>query len=192
LAPKGRRAGANQTRAAILEAARRRFAGDGYGVSLRAIAADAGVDPALPVHLFGSKDALFAAAIALPVEPERVRAEVAAGPRDGLGERLARFFLSIWDDPRRRDPIMAMLRAATTSPPAAAALRDSLAAHVFAPLAPELDEPAQLRLALCSAQLVGVGIVRYVVGVEPLASLAPERVAALVGPSLQRYLTAKM
>src|SRR5918999_6568218 len=120
----GRRPGESGTRAAILAAARTQFADNGFdAASVRAIARAADVDPALVLHYFGSKAALFAEALEIPFEQEEIAERVLDGPRDELGHRLARFFLSIWGDPDRREPIMGLLRAATTSPDAAAMLR---------------------------------------------------------------------
>lgn len=188
---RGRRPGANETRQAVLEAARAHFAERGYdGATVRGIAVAAQVDPALVLQFYGTKERLFDSAVQLPFGADEVEQRVLRGPRAKLGRRLAGFFLSIWETADRREPMMAMLRAATTSPQAGDLLRESLAHRVFAPIAEHLDLPdAPLRLSLCSSQLVGLGIARYVVAMEPLASLEPERVADLVAPTLQRYLT---
>ena len=190
----GRRPGENRTRAAILAAARTQFAGAGYdAASVRAIARAADVDPALVLHYFGSKAGLFTEALAFPFEADEAVARILDGPRVQLGRRLALFFLSIWDDPARREPMMAMLRAATTSTDAAALLREGLAGRVLRPVGQHLGRPdAQLRMSLCAAQLVGLGITRYIVFLEPLASLEPDAVADLVAPTLQRYMTGKL
>jgi AcrR family transcriptional regulator len=187
----GRRPGESGTRQAILDAARARFAEHGWDrATIRAIASDAGVDPALVLHFFGSKKVLFTAAMSWPFDTDAAVEEVASGPRSQLGWRLASFFLSIWEDPERREPLMVMLRAATTNEQAAALLRESLMTLFLAPLGERLETPdAELRMSLCSSQLIGLGTARYVVAFEPLASLAPERIAELVGPNLQRYMT---
>jgi AcrR family transcriptional regulator len=187
----GRRPGESGTRQAILDAARARFAEHGWDrATIRAIASDAGVDPALVLHFFGSKKVLFTAAMSWPFDTDAAVEEVASGPRSQLGRRLASFFLSIWEDPERREPLMVMLRAATTNEQAAALLRESLMTLFLAPLGERLETPdAELRMSLCSSQLIGLGTARYVVAFEPLASLAPERIAELVGPNLQRYMT---
>jgi AcrR family transcriptional regulator len=190
----GRRPGEGETRAAILATARTQFAELGFdAASVRGIARAADVDPSLVLHYFGSKATLFAEALAWPFEADAVVERILAGPRAQLGRRLALFFLAIWDDPARREPMMAMLRAATTSADAAAMLRDGLSERVLRPVGERLGRPdAQLRMSLCAAQLVGLGITRYIVFVEPLASLEPERVAGLVAPTLQRYMTGKL
>jgi AcrR family transcriptional regulator len=190
----GRRPGETRTRATILAAARTRFADLGYdAATVRGIARAADVDPALVLHYFGSKPALFAAALEIPFEPEEVVEHVISGPRSQLGRRLALFFLSIWDDPARRESMMALLRAATTSEDAAHMLRERVGERVLRPVGEHLGVPdAQLRMSLCAAHLVGVGIARYIVHIEPIASLSPEQVADLVSPALQRYLTGRL
>ena len=187
----GRRPGETRTRDTILAAARTQFADNGFdAASVRAIARDADVDPALVLHYFGSKAALFAAALQLPFDPDEIVERVLEGPRDELGRRLARFFLSIWDVPERREAVMALLRAATTSPDAAAMLRERIGERVLRPVGEHLGVPdAPLRMSLCASHLVGLGMARYIVGVEPLASLDPDVLAELVAPALQRYLT---
>ena len=190
----GRRPGESQTRQAILAAARSRFAAHGWdGATIRAIAGDADVDPALVLHFFGSKEVLFTAATSWPFETDAAVAQVLDGPRSGLGRRLAAFFLSIWDEPAGREPIMAMLRAATTNARAAELLRETLMELILRPLGEHLDTPdAELRMSLCSSQLIGLGIARYVVAFGPLATLEPERLIAAVGPNLQRYMVGEL
>ena len=93
MARTGRRPGPSTTRAAILDAARRRFASAGYdATSLRAIAADAGVDPAVLLHFFGSKQALFRAVVGWPFDPARLPPELARLDAERAGAQLARTF----------------------------------------------------------------------------------------------------
>jgi AcrR family transcriptional regulator len=190
----GRRPGESGTRQAILDAARAQFAAHGWDrATIRAIASDAGVDPALVLHFFGSKALLFAAAMTWPFDTDAAVEEVLSGPRAQLGERLAAFFLSVWEDPERREPIMVMLRAATTNAQAAELLRETLMTVFLGPLGSRLEVPdPELRMSLCSAQLIGLGTARYIVAFEPLASLETERVVELVGPALQRYMTGEL
>jgi AcrR family transcriptional regulator len=190
----GRRPGESGTRQAILASARTQFAEHGWDrATIRAIAKDADVDPALVLHFFGSKAVLFTAAMTWPFDTDAAVEQVVSGPRGQLGRRLVSFFLSIWEDPARREPIMVMLRAATTNAQAADLLRESLMKLILGPVGSRLDLPdAQLRMSLCSSQLLGLGTARYIVAFEPLASLEPERVVDVVGPTLQRYLTGKL
>lgn len=190
----GRRPGDNLTRAAILAAARAQFAELGFdAASVRGIARAADVDPALVLHYFGSKAALFAAALEIPFDAEEVVERIVKGPRAQLGRRLARFFLSIWDDPSRRQALMALMRAATTSPDAADLLRERIGERVLRPVGEHLGGPdAALRMSLCASHLVGLGITRYIVHIEPIASLDADEVADLVAPALQRYMTGRL
>jgi AcrR family transcriptional regulator len=190
----GRRPGASHARETILATARSQFATHGYeAASMRSIAREADVDPALVLHYYGSKQALFTTAMAWPFETAEALVRVVPGPRGELGRRLAAYFLSIWDDPAKREPVMGLLRAATTSPHAAELLRATLGTQLMGPLAEHLAVPdAELRMSLCGTQLVGLGIARYIVGLEPLASLAPARVVELIGPVLQGYMTGEL
>jgi AcrR family transcriptional regulator len=189
----GRRPGDNRTRAAILAAARGQFAELGYdAASVRGIARTADVDPSLVLHYFGSKAGVFEEALEFPFEPSEVVERIVHGPRAEIGRRLVQFFLSIWDDPARREHMLGLLRAATTSAEAARLLREGLGARVLGPVGEHLGPDGPLRMSLCGAHLVGLGITRYIVGLEPLASLTPEQVVDVVSPALQRYMTGSL
>src|SRR3954471_14441327 len=111
----GRRAGSSSSRDAILDAPRRLFAGLAYhAASMRAIATEAGVDAALVVHFFGSKAKLLTASVRWPFDPDVEVERVLAAGRDRAGEALARLFVSTWDDLGKRNPIITLLRSATT------------------------------------------------------------------------------
>jgi AcrR family transcriptional regulator len=189
--PAGRRAGTSTTHGAILDVARDAFARDGFdGTSIRAVARGAAVDPALVHHFFKSKEDLFLAAVAMPVDPQALLAPVLAGGPEHLGENLARVFLGLWEDDSLRLQLLAMLRSSLTSEAAGALLREFVSRQLAGPLALALDLPqARLRATLAGSQLAGVAIVRYVVGVEPLASAPIETVVSALAPTLQRYLT---
>lgn len=185
----GRRSGASGTREAILHAARQRFAAHGYdGATIRAIAADAGVDPALVLHFYGAKEKLFAAALDLPVDPAAIAAVlVHGGPRDQLGERMIRLFLTLWGDAGSGAPFLALIRSATSNEQAAAAFRGFVGRALLSRIAEPLGVP-RLRFEAAVAQMVGVALMRYVVGIEPIASVSDEELVALLGPQLQRIL----
>ena len=185
----GRRQGRSVTREAILASARRLFAERGFdGASLRAIAADAGVDPALVRHFFGGKERVFVAALELPVDPSVAIPEVIGGELAGAGARLVGFFLSVWDDAPKRAPLEAILRSAITDSDAAFAR--PLARIVLQPIAEAVGgDEAELRACLCASQILGLALTRYILHLEPLASAPAPVVADSVGPVLQRYLT---
>jgi AcrR family transcriptional regulator len=187
----GRRPGPSQTRDAVRSAARRLFAELGYDkTTIRAIGREAGVDAALVHHFFGTKEQVFVAAMQLPFEPSAVIPEIMAGPRDELAERLARLFLSVWRDPEGRAPILAILRSATTNQRAAAMFREFIATAMLTRVADALGLP-KLRVEAAAAQLVGIVFVRYVIGIEPLASVPDEQIVRLVTPVLKYYFSAE-
>ncbi|MCX5272933.1 TetR/AcrR family transcriptional regulator [Streptomyces virginiae] len=179
------------TQERIRLAAREVFAERGYDkTSVRGIAKVAGVDPALVHHYFGSKDDLFAAAIEVSIEPALVVPAVIGEGPDGVGERLARYFLGVWENPVTRVPLLAVIRSALTHEAAAKVLRELVLRRLLARVAADLDVPdPTFRAELAASHMVGIAILRYVVQVEPLASADPEKIVALVAPTLQRYLT---
>ena len=187
----GRRPGPSDTREAIAAAARRGFAELGYErTTIRAIANEAGVDPALVVHFFGSKQQLFLSVMTLPFEPEEVMPQILAGPTSEAGLRLARFAVGQLEDPRARATITGILRAAASEPEAANMVRDLVAGRIVGSIADGLRvDDAPLRASLVASQIVGLVMARYVVRVEPLASLAPDALIEAIAPNLQRYLT---
>ena len=183
MARTGRRPGASGTREAILAAARRAFAEQGYQrATIRGVARLAGVDPALVHHYFGTKQELFVAAVRLPVNPvEQLTAVLAAEP-DEVGRRLVETFLSIWDHAAGQSPLLALIRSAVSDKDAAAMLREFITEEVLGPI-------ARRRATLVGSQLIGLAVARYIIRVEPLASTPSAEVAAVVGPTVQRYLT---
>jgi AcrR family transcriptional regulator len=194
----GRRGGDSGTREAILDAARKRFAAHGYdGATIRGIAGDAGVDPALVHHFFGTKERLFSAAVRLPMVPgELISSALAAGAADpgaSLGEHLVLTVLSAWDVAEIRETFLGLLRSAATSEPALVMLREFVTEAIVGRLsaAAQTADPAQARFraALVASQVVGLGLARQVLGLEPLAEADRAELAAAVGPTLDRYLT---
>ncbi|MFF0555378.1 TetR family transcriptional regulator [Streptomyces sp. NPDC020472] len=175
----------------ILEAARAQFAERGYDkASVRGIAKAAGVDPALVHHYFGTKDEVFAAAVEVSFEPAAVVPAILGGPREAIGERLARFFIGVWENPASRAPLLAIVRSALTHEAAAKVLRTFVLRRLLERIAAELDVPdPAFRAELAASHMIGIVIMRYVIQVEPLASADPERIVEQVAPTLQRYLT---
>jgi AcrR family transcriptional regulator len=186
----GRRPGQSGTREAIAEAARRRFAEVGYErATIRAIAEEAGVDPALVVHFFGPKQQLFLSVMALPFEPEEVMPEILAGPRSQVGQRLARFVVGVLEDPPARNVMTGVLRAAASEPEAARMARDRVSERIVGSISDSLGvADARLRADLVASQIVGLIMARYILRLEPLASLTPEALVEAIAPNLQRYL----
>jgi len=187
----GRRPGPTRTREAILRAARTEFARGGYdGTSIRGVARRAGVDPALVYHFFGNKEGVFAAAMQLPVNPAELVPRVLPGDPRGLGERVVRSFLEVWEPRSSRSGFLALLGSALTHEEAAAMLRGFVRDAILGPVARSLELPnADLRATLAASQLVGLAFLRYGTRLEPLASTDVDELAAAVGPTIQRYLT---
>ncbi|MER5455858.1 TetR family transcriptional regulator [Micromonospora sp. NPDC002389] len=191
----GRRPGNPATRDAILAAARTAFAERGFdAATIRAVAAAAEVDPALVHHYFGSKEQLFLAAVQAPVDPRELLPAVLAGDRDGIGERLVRTFVAVWDSPAGVAGV-ALLRSAVGNEWTARLVREFLTTQVLRRILDHLDvDPAQLPLrgGLVATQLIGLAVMRHVVRLEPIASAEPETLVATVGPTVQRYLTGEL
>lgn len=187
----GRRPGRSGTREEILAAARSRFAELGYeGATIRRIAADAGVDPALVHHYFGTKEQLFAAAVRLPFTPSEVLAEALRVEPEHMGEAIVRAALTAWEGPEAREAAMGLIRAAASNERAAAMLRGFVEAAIIGPISRAIPAPdAPLRAALIASHVVGLALARYLVRVEPLASASPDELVRRIGPTLQRYLT---
>jgi AcrR family transcriptional regulator len=191
MARTGRRPGISGTREAILDAARRAFAEQGYQhATVRGVADLAGVDPALVHHYFGTKQGLFVAAVQLPANPvEQLMAVLAEDP-DQAGERMVELFLSIWDHAADRSPLLALVRSAVGDEHAAAMLREFITEEVLGQISHRLGSPdARLRATLVGSQLIGMAMARYIIRVEPLASAPAAQVVEAIGPTLQRYLT---
>jgi AcrR family transcriptional regulator len=187
---RGRRRGSPDTRAAILDAARQLFAAGGLsGTSVRAVAARAGVDPALVHHYFGSKDDLFVAALSLPVDPREVLAPVVALGPDGAAERMLRTFLAVWDDPGNGERLVAMLRAAQTNDDVAAVMRREVTDDLVGPVTRHTGiDDARQRGGLAAAPLVGLATTRYLLRLEPVVGATPDEIVRWLAPTLQRYL----
>jgi len=190
MARTGRRPGPGRTREKILAAARSQFAKSGFeSTTIRGIAAGAHVDPKLVLHYFESKEGIFQAAMDFPFDPAQAIPELLRPGLDGLGVRLARFFIDIWDSPAGVRA-HAIVRSMVTSESAAALMRDFVSREILARVAQalELDHP-QVRASLAASQLIGLAMLRYVVKVEPLASAPPAKLASWIGPTLQLYFT---
>jgi len=187
----GRRPGNPDTRQVILDAARATFAELGFtGASVRRIAAAAGVDAALVHHYFGSKEKLFLATVEVPIDLPRVISRISAGGIDGLGVRLVTTVLSVWESPAATSIVVA-LRSALADPARARMLREFVGRRLVGPLLRPLDLPAaevDLRTGLLMSQVLGLITGRYLLAIEPLASLTVDELAVAAGATVQRYL----
>ncbi|WP_283136339.1 TetR family transcriptional regulator [Rhizohabitans arisaemae] len=175
----------------ILDAARARFSADGYEqTTVRAIAADAGVDPSMIHYFFGSKDRLFAAVLNAPGSPREPIATMLADGLDGLGAHIVRRFLQVWDGTDDLEPLMALTRSSVSREESAGMLREFIDKEFAGQIAHRLGGPdAELRAALVSAQLFGLATARYAVRLQPVAQADHEVLVAWLGPIVQSLLT---
>jgi AcrR family transcriptional regulator len=187
----GRRPGGSGTQEAILDAARSAFSEAGYdGATIRGIAGRAGVDPALVHHYFGTKEQLFAATMELPFDPTVIIPALVEAGLDGLGERIVRMLLTIWDDADEYNPFAALLRSALTHEKAAAMFREFASRAIFAHIVAAVDaDHAELRTGMVASQIAGLVMARYLIKLPAVTAASPDEIVAMVGPTLQRYLT---
>jgi AcrR family transcriptional regulator len=191
VARRGRRPGTSTTRQAILEAARSRFASDGFiATTIRRVASDAGVDASLVMQFFQSKNELFAAVMSISPEALARFATAFEGSDENLGERVVRAYLGVWEASDDSEPLMAMLRGAIVNEQASAQLREFIQARLLDGMASrQVDqEDAALRAGLASSMLVGIVVGRRIVGVPILAKADSETLIALVAPAIQSVL----
>jgi AcrR family transcriptional regulator len=188
----GRRPGNQDTRSSILDAARTTFAEKGFDkASIRAIAADAGVDPALVHHYFGTKEKLFLATMNAPINPAELIPQALDGPREEAGERLIRLVLTVWDSPAGA-AALAMFRSALSNEWTARLLREFVITQILRRTVAEIAiDPAEapMRAALMATQIAGLLTARYVLKIDPLATADPEVIVTAMAPNLQRFLT---
>src|SRR3954453_21736508 len=178
----------SDTRAAILAAARARFAPEGYrSGSPRAVARDVGVDAALVVRYFGSKPGLFAAATDLDLRIP----DLTDAPAGGHGQRLVEHFLSRWDaaTPEGQVPL-GLLRSAVSDAAAAAGMRELFGRQLVPALRHLIADQSEVpqRTALVGSQVLGLALTRSVLELPPFDTMTPDVIAASVGETIQRYL----
>ena len=186
----GRRPGTPDTRDVILRVARRRFATRGYdATSLRGIATEAKVDPALVIHYFGTKEALFIAATGLPVGLSELFASLTALPLRDRVRALVLGYLQLVDSDQSRNAFLALVRSAVSNEKAATMLREFLTSELLTVIGRPTGYPdGQLRASLVAAQLIGIAALRHVIRVEPLVKASPDQIVALVTPAVEQYL----
>lgn len=188
---RGRRPAGQDTRAAIVDAARTLFTSQGYdSVSLRAIAREAGVDPALVHHYFDGKAALFAdAVIGAGFDPATKLAELDRVPPGERGRAIVATFLSIWDEEPRRSSFVALMRAAMSADEGLRPFQEFLGREVLPHFGGTADDPrGALRSQLVASQVLGMALARYVVRLPEVVDASPEVLVEMVGANLQRSL----
>lgn len=189
---RGRRGGTTASRDQILDTARRLFAEHGFeGTSLRQIARETGVDPAMVHHFFKGKDELFALSVALPADPEKVLAGVDGYSPEDRAAAIVRAVLRLWESPAQHS-LVAFLRGTIGSKAKTMLLREMVQRTVLSRIMAGVPGPpaeVAMRGNLVATQMVGVMLVRYVMRLEPLASASPDDVVRLVAPNVQHFLT---
>lgn len=190
----GRPAGPSDRRERILASARELFARNGIDkTSIRAIAADAGVDAALVHHYFGTKTQLFAAAIHIPIDPMTVIGKLQEVPVDRLGHTLPSILLPLWDSETGKG-FVATLRSILAGNDVSL-VRSFLQDVIIGEIGPRVDNPpgsARVRIQFVASQLVGVAMARYILELDPFASLPVDQIVETIAPTLQRYLTGEL
>ena len=190
----GRPPGTSDTRERILNCARELFARNGIDkTSIRAIAADADVDPALVHHYFGTKTELFAAAIHIPIDPMTVIGALRDVPVDQIGHVLPTILLPLWDSEMGKG-FIATLRSILAGNDVSL-VRSFLQEVIAAEVGARVDDPpgsGRIRVQFVASQLVGVVMARYILELDPFKSLPVDQIAETIGPNLQRYLTGEL
>jgi AcrR family transcriptional regulator len=188
----GRRPGTSGARTEILAAAKRAFASGGYErTTIRGVAREAGVDPALVHHYFGNKRQLFVDSMDLPANPAAIiEGLVESADPEELGELMIRYMLDVWDNEEDRAPLVAIVRTAMSDDQAATMVREFATKEILGTIVKAARSDNQdLRVTLLASQVFGLLIMRYIIKLEPLASADAVTVAAAIGPTFQRYLT---
>ena len=185
----GRRPGGGNSRGAIIDAARTRFARDGYeATTIRGVAAAAGVDPALVMQFYGSKEGLFAAILEQHASLTKPLSTVLAGPKTGLGRRFTKAYLELWEDPVTGDKLRCLIRAAIGSPRATQMLQDAIRATVIKPGVPAARHVQSL---LAATHLFGTAVARYILEIPALVAPSLDELVRLLTPAIERYLETK-
>jgi AcrR family transcriptional regulator len=177
------RRSSTDTKAAILAAARERFATDGYErATIRSIAADASIDPSMVMRYFGSKERLFAAAADVDLRLP----DIIDVPADRVGHALVTHFLDRWEGD---EGLMVLLRTGLTNAGAAERMRDVFSAQIV-PLVPDHHrDQAALRAGLVATQMLGLALCRYTLKLPPVVAMSRAEIIFWLGPTVSRYLT---
>jgi AcrR family transcriptional regulator len=182
----GRPPGASDTRERILSSARDLFASNGIDkTSIRAIAAAAGVDPALVHHYFGTKTQLFAAAIHIPIDPMQIIGPLRQIPVEQIGHMLPKLLLPLWDSEMGKGFIATLRSILAGGDPGL--VRSFLQEVIAKEVGSRVDDPpgsGPIRVQFVASQLVGVVMARYILELDPFKSLPVEQIAETIGPNL--------
>jgi AcrR family transcriptional regulator len=178
------RRSSEETKAVILAAARERFAKSGFErATIRAIAADANIDPSMVMRYFGNKDRLFAAAADLDLQIP----DLSDVPRDEVGAALVDHFMNRWE---RDEALIVLLRSSATNAEAALRMRMMFSSQLLPVVAKINPDAPERRAALIATQTLGLALCRYVLQLPPIVGMPHDEAVAWLGPTVQRYLEA--
>jgi AcrR family transcriptional regulator len=182
-APLSREDRRRRTESAILAAATHLFAEVGYEkTTIRGVAAKAGVDPALVMQYYGSKEGLFATAARGFADRKRI---LTGDPTDLVTAALADLFAG-FEDPDQAAASIAVVRSSLTHEGAREIMRDQVMSGRHAKLAEAIGGPdAELRAGLLAAVLMGTTIARYLVEIPSMANASREDVERVLRPVLE-------
>ena len=182
--------GTDDVRDAVLDAARAAFHARGYvRTSVKGVAAAAGVAPEVVNRYWNSKESLFAAAMRLPFDPASAVPELVAPGLDGMGERLTRATLDLLADEDSRNDFIALFQAGASATKAAKSMQDFIERSIVDRLVRTLGVPdARLRVNLIVSYLLGIASTRYIIRLEPIASMPEDDLVKLVAPTIQNWL----
>ncbi|MEV8534396.1 TetR family transcriptional regulator [Streptomyces sp. NPDC051211] len=217
------RRSSDRTKASILRAARERFAAQGYErTTIRAVAADAAIDPSMVMRYFGSKQRLFDAVLATGEAGPSGQPAAAGGLRGAgrpaaagaanaapavdlllpdlagvsageLAAALVGHFLDRWEGDPADDALLVLLRSAVTNEQAAARMRETFAAQVAPALAAALGPERAARCAgLVASQLLGLALTRYLLRLPAVTTLDRAALTAAYAPALAAVLNAEL
>ncbi|NMD56765.1 MULTISPECIES: TetR family transcriptional regulator [Tsukamurella] len=185
----GRRAGTSTAKADILEAARELFAEVGYDrATIRAIASRAGVDVALVSYYYGNKKGLFRGVMSMPVDPEEIFTAALDGPREGMGERLVRAALTVWEGPETSEAFRALLRAAINADEGAANTFGEFLSSVMIPTLTKHSGVTIETARIVASTMFGLAFLRYLIAAPLFVEPSPEELIATYGAAIQRIV----
>ncbi|MEI7777974.1 MAG: TetR family transcriptional regulator [Actinomycetes bacterium] len=184
-------AAGDEVRASVVDAARALFRARGYvGTTFKGVAAAAGVAPEVVRRYYDNKETLFAAVLQLPVDPASAIPRLLAPGLDGMGERLVKFVLDTLGDPKSRDELIALFQSGAAAGRAAGPLAEFLQESVIDRVVRAVGVPdARLRVALISSYLVGIAATRFILKIEPIASMPDDELIQILAPTVQDWLT---
>jgi AcrR family transcriptional regulator len=175
----------DRTKAAILRAARDRFAADGYErTTIRAVAADAAIDPSMVMRYFGNKERLFDAALSIDLRLP----DLSGVATEDLAATLVRHFLDRWESDPADDALLVLLRSAVTNERAALRMHEIFATQVAPALGVALGPQAAAVAPVLTTQLLGVALTRYLIRLPAITALDPEQLVQALLPAVRATL----